>query len=108
MRASADDSWLPDLCVRQKRCTNPPARIVERQQVPEENFEVCPWCDKKHTRHLMPVKEARHQLGGISPTTLYALVKEGGLSLVKIGSRSFVQAEDIDDFIRRKRYDPPG
>jgi hypothetical protein len=33
----------------------------------------------------MPVKEARQQLGGISPTTFYALVKEGELSLVKIG-----------------------
>ena len=33
----------------------------------------------------------------------YALVKEGELSLVKIGSRSFVQAEDLDDFVRRRR-----
>jgi excisionase family DNA binding protein len=52
-------------------------------------------------RHLMPVNEARHQLGGISPTTFYALVKEGELSLIKIGRRSFVQAEDLDDFIIR-------
>jgi len=57
-------------------------------------------------RHLMPVKEARHQLGGISPTTFYALVKEGGLSLVKIGRRSFVRAEELEAFIMRKRYDP--
>ncbi len=54
-------------------------------------------------RHLMPVKEARQQLGGISQTMFYALVKEGELSLVKIGSRSFVQAEDLDDFVRRRR-----
>jgi hypothetical protein len=60
----------------------------------EEDFDLCPWCHKGHMRHLMPVKEARHQLGGISPTTFYALVKEGELSLVKIGRRSFVQAED--------------
>jgi excisionase family DNA binding protein len=59
-------------------------------------------------RHLMPVNEARHQLGGISATTFYALVKEGELSLVKIGRRSFVQAEELDDFVRRKRYDPSG
>ena len=45
------------------------------------------------------------QLGGISPTTFYALVKEGELSLVKIGRRSFVHTEDLDDFLRRKRYD---
>jgi hypothetical protein len=54
-------------------------------------------------RHLMPVKEARHQLGGINPTAFYALVKEGELSLVKIGRRSFVHAEELDDFVRRKR-----
>jgi excisionase family DNA binding protein len=56
----------------------------------------------------MPVKEARQQLGGISPSTFYALVKEGELSLVKIGRRSFVQAEDLDDFVRRKRYEASG
>jgi excisionase family DNA binding protein len=71
-------------------------------------FELCPWCDKKHMRHLMPVKEARQQLGGISPTTFYALVKEGELSLVKVGRRSFVQAEELDHFVRGKRYDPSG
>jgi len=56
-------------------------------------------------RHLIPVKEACQQLGGISRTMFYALVKEGELSLVKIGSRSFVQAEDLDDFVRRRRYE---
>ncbi len=50
----------------------------------------------------MPVTEARQQLGGISRSTFYALVKEGELPLVKIGSRSFVQAEALDDFVRRK------
>ena len=59
-------------------------------------------------RHLMPVTEARYQLGGISQTTFYALVKEGELSVVKIGRRSFVQAEELDDFVRRKRYDASG
>ncbi|MDX6502290.1 MAG: hypothetical protein QOG23_5554 [Blastocatellia bacterium] len=48
-------------------------------------------------------EEARHQLGGISHSTFYALIKEGELSLVKIGSRSFVQAEELDEFLRRKR-----
>ncbi len=88
--------------VERDRPTPPPARVAERFTVPEEDFELCPWCDKKHMRHLMPVKEARQQLGGISPTTFYALVKEGELSLVKIGRRSFVQAEELDDFVRRK------
>ena len=52
---------------------------------------------------LRDLKEARQQLGGISPTTFYALVKGGELSLVKIGRRSFVHAEDPDDFLRRNR-----
>jgi excisionase family DNA binding protein len=94
--------------VKQERATPPPARVVERPKVPEEDFDRCPWCHKKHMRHLMPVKEAGQQLGGISPTTFYALVKEGELSLVKIGRRSFVHAEELDDFLRRKRYDASG
>ena len=91
--------------VERERPTPPPAPVVERPKVPEEDFELCPWCRKKHMRHLMSVTEARQQLGGISPITFYALVNAGELSLVKIGSRSFVQAEDLDDFIRRKRHD---
>ncbi len=90
-----------------ERVTPPPDRVVERPKVPED-FDRCPWCSKKHMRHLMPIKEVRQQLGGISPTTFYALVKGGELSLVKIGRRSFVQAEDLDDFLRRKRYDASG
>jgi excisionase family DNA binding protein len=89
--------------VERERAIPPPARAVERPKVPEANFDRRPWCHKKHMRHLMPVKEARYQLGGISSTTFYALVKEGELSLVEIGRRSVVQAEDLDDFLRRKR-----
>jgi excisionase family DNA binding protein len=59
-------------------------------------------------RRLISVAEARAWLGGISPTTFYALVKQGELSLFKIGSRSFVHAEELDDFLRRKRYDASG
>jgi len=86
----------------------PPTQTIERPPVPDENFDLCPWCCKKHMRHLISVTEARHQLGGISPTTFYALVNEGELSLVKIGRRSFVHAEDLDDFPRRRRYDASG
>jgi excisionase family DNA binding protein len=92
--------------VDRERSTPPPARVSESPTVPIQNLDRCPWCHKKHMRHLMPVKEARQQLGGISPSTFYALVKEGELSIVKIGSRSFVQAEDLDDFVRRKRLKP--
>lgn len=59
-------------------------------------------------RRLISVREARDWLGGISPTTFYALVKEGELSLIKIGRRSFVQAQELDDFLRRIRYDAIG
>jgi hypothetical protein len=41
---------------------------------------------------LIPVKEARERLGGISPTTFYKLVSDGELRTVKIGSRTFVSA----------------
>jgi excisionase family DNA binding protein len=59
-------------------------------------------------RRLISVAEARAWLGGISPTTFYALVKQGELPLFKIGSRSFVHAEELDDFLRRKRYNASG
>jgi excisionase family DNA binding protein len=54
-------------------------------------------------RRLISVAEARAWLGGISPTTFYALIEQGELSLVKIGRRSFVHVEELDDFLRRKR-----
>jgi predicted DNA-binding transcriptional regulator AlpA len=91
--------------VERERTTPPAARGVERPQTADEEFDMCPSSDKKHTRRLMPVKEARYQLGGISPSTFYGLVNKGELSLVKIGSRSFVQAEELDDFVKRKRYE---
>ena len=94
--------------VERDRPTSTPVPVAQSPKVPDDNLTFCPWCDKKHMRHLMPVKEARQQLGGISPTTFYALVKEGELSLVKIGSRSFVHAGDLDDFLRRKRHDASG
>lgn len=94
--------------VGRDRRPSPPERVDERPTVRDGDFDRCPWCNTKHMRHLMPVKEAREQLGGISPTTFYALVKEGELSLVKIGRRSFVHAEELDDFLRRKRYDTSG
>ncbi|MGB8387839.1 helix-turn-helix domain-containing protein [Mycobacterium sp.] len=93
--------------IEQQRPT-PPARVVERPNVSKEDFALCPWCNKKHMRHLTPVNDARQQLDDISRTTFYALVKAGELSLVKIGRRLFIQAEELDDSLRRKRYDPSG
>lgn len=93
--------------VERERAT-PPARFVERPKVPGDGLNLCPCCSKKHMPHPMPIKDARHQLGGISPSTFYGLVKGGELSLVKIGSRSFVQTKDLDDFVERKRCDASG
>lgn len=44
--------------VERDRPAPPPARVVERPEVPAEDFGLCPWCDKNHMRHLIPVKEA--------------------------------------------------
>lgn len=59
-------------------------------------------------RRLISVAEAREWLGGISPSTFYGLVKQGDLSLVKIGRRAFIQAEELDEFVARKRDDRSG
>jgi hypothetical protein len=60
------------VAVEQDRPTPPPVPVVERPKVPEDDLAFCSWCDKKHMRRLLPITEARHQLGGISPTTFYA------------------------------------
>jgi hypothetical protein len=56
--------------VGQERPVPPPARVTERPNTAEEDLDLCQWCDKRHMRRLMPIAEARHQLGGISPSTL--------------------------------------
>lgn len=45
--------------VERDRQTLPPERVLERPVVPDGDFGRCPWCNTKHMRHLMPVKEAR-------------------------------------------------
>jgi excisionase family DNA binding protein len=52
-------------------------------------------------RRLYKVPEARQQLGSISQTTFYQLVKAGELSIVKIGRRTFVAASELDAYIQR-------
>jgi excisionase family DNA binding protein len=81
---------------------------LNRPEVSDEDFDLCSCCRKRHTWHLLPVAEACQQLGGISRSTFYELVKEGGLSLVKIGRRSFIKADELDDFVSRDRHVPPG
>ena len=49
---------------------------------------------------LFSIQQTRERLGGISRSTLYNLLSRGELRLVKIGRRSFVTAESLQDFIR--------
>jgi hypothetical protein len=45
--------------VEPERATPPPVPLAQPPKVPEGDLASCPWCDKKHMRHLLPVTEAR-------------------------------------------------
>jgi excisionase family DNA binding protein len=49
---------------------------------------------------LLSASEAREYLGGVSSQTLYRLVNEAGLPLVKIRRRSFFHRSDLDALVR--------
>jgi predicted DNA-binding transcriptional regulator AlpA len=53
-------------------------------------------------RLLVPINDSCEKLGGISRPTLYGLVNTGELDLVKIGTRSFITAESLRDFVDRR------
>lgn len=65
----------------------PPSAQLEQAPVPE--------------RLLYPLPEVRERLGGISRTTLYALIGRGELDVVKIGQRSFITQAALTDFVAR-------
>ena len=48
-------------------------------------------------------KSARERLGGISHTTIYALMNEGKLSSIKLGRRRLIEDESIDRLIADSR-----
>lgn len=50
---------------------------------------------------LVDIASAQELLGGISRTTLFRLLKEGDLGVVKLGRRTMIPAADIADFIQR-------
>ncbi len=50
-------------------------------------------------RDLYPIPEARFKLGGISNSKFYEIVKDGKISISKIGQRSFVAGTEIKRFI---------
>jgi excisionase family DNA binding protein len=50
---------------------------------------------------LQDVAQAQRTLGEISRPTLYRLIRNGELAVVKIGSRTLFRPEDLRDFIDR-------
>ena len=53
-------------------------------------------------RLLVPINDSCEKLGGISRPTLYGLVNDRELDLVKIGTRSFITAESLRVFVDRR------
>jgi hypothetical protein len=51
-------------------------------------------------RALYSIEETRSRLGGISRSSLYAMLRAGDLPSVVIGCRRFVSAEAIAELIR--------
>jgi hypothetical protein len=50
---------------------------------------------------LVPVPAACTALGGVSRTTVYALVNQGELVKVNIGRRGFITAESLAAYVDR-------
>lgn len=59
----------------------------------------------QETRLLVPIiagpEGVSHALGGIGRTMVYALIRDGELTMAKIGRRSFVTAESIAAYVDR-------
>lgn len=53
-------------------------------------------------RPLLTAKQARRLLGGISKSTLWRLVRQGDLPVVRIGRRTFFRPEDVENLVARK------
>ena len=83
------------------------ARTVEvrKTPIPVPTAEAWPSEEVQRTalpeRLLYPLPEVRERLGGISYTTLYALIGRGDLLVVKIGRRSFIPAESLTRFVEQ-------
>ena len=52
-------------------------------------------------RLLVPVPDTCADLGGLSRTTVYELVKQGHLVKVNIGRRGFITAESLRAYVDR-------
>lgn len=52
---------------------------------------------------LLTVEQAAEQLGGVSRSTLYQLLRSGELASVKIGRRRLIPTEAIADYVHDLR-----
>ena len=52
-------------------------------------------------RLLFSIEETQHCLGDLGRTTLYRLINDGEITLVKIGRRSFVTSESLQEYVNR-------
>lgn len=55
-------------------------------------------------RALLSIAQAQEQLGGISRTTVYELIKSGDLRRVKIGARALITSESLAAYLVRQRH----
>jgi len=51
---------------------------------------------------LLTTIESADYLGGVCRETVFNLFKRGELERVKVGRRTFVRRDDLDDFIARQ------
>ena len=54
-------------------------------------------------KRLLTSEEARLYLGGISRMTLHRLTSRGEIPLVRIGTRTLLDPDDLDAFIRQAK-----
>jgi hypothetical protein len=52
-------------------------------------------------RAIVPIPLTKHILGDISTTAVYELFKQGQLTKVNIGRRSFVTMDSITEYVER-------
>jgi excisionase family DNA binding protein len=50
---------------------------------------------------LVPIPDAAARLGGLSRTTIYALVHQGQLVRVSVGRRSFITSASLEGYVDR-------
>ena len=51
---------------------------------------------------LVDIPTARRLLGDVSPQTIYRLIHDGELTLVKVRRRSLLRRRDLEEFIARQ------